>query len=233
MRIAIMQPYVFPYIGYFQLINAVDRFVFYDDVNFIKQGWVNRNRILTGGKEYLFSVPVESISSFKKINETRLKGYDVWRGKFKKTLAQSYSKAPFYQNVSPLLFDFFERDYSNISLLAIDSVKLTLNYLGVVTNIIDSSAVYNNSELKGEERVLDICMKENATHYINAAGGVQLYDRERFANNGIKLNFIKSQQIVYSQGLRQEFIPFLSIIDLLMHNSKEELVEFIDKYELL
>ena len=184
MKIAIMQPYVFPYVGYFQLINAVDIFVFYDDVNFIKQGWINRNNILVNGQPFLFTIPLKKPSSFVKINEVMIneKMRGQWQKKFLLTLQQNYKKAPFFEEGFSIVENIFASSIDEISIskLAIKSVLEVCNYLDIDTKIISSSTIYENKDLSGKERVIDICKKENSLHYINPIGGQELYEQSYF-----------------------------------------------------
>lgn len=234
MKIAVMQPYIFAYIGYFQMIKAVDKFVFYDDVSFIKQGWVNRNRILVNGKDFLFSVPQEKISSYTQIKDSLIskKNYEVWKNKFLQTLEQSYKKSPHYDLVITLIVSVLNKNFSTISELAIDSAISISKYLGLNTKFIISSEKYKNQEMERAARLIDICKQEGADEYLNAIGGMELYSKEEFEEQGIKLNFIKSQPIEYKQ-LKNEFVPWLSIIDVLMFNSVEEINEMLDGYNLI
>jgi hypothetical protein len=229
-----MQPYLFPYIGYYQLINAVDKFVIYDDVNFIKQGWINRNHVLVNGKPYLYTVPLENQSSFSKINETFInqKFYPVWKKKFLKTIEQNYNKAPFFREVFPIVKNVFDIDTNNLSVLAVNSLKIVSNYIGITTIFEDTSTVYQNQNLSSQNRVLDICKKENASVYINPIGGLELYSEKHFSENNIRLNFIKSTMINYNQ-FNTEFVPNLSIIDVLMFNDVSTINEFLTNYELI
>ena len=228
-----MQPYLFPYIGYFQLIHAVDRYVIYNDVAFMKNGWINRNNILVGGHAHLFAVPLQDQSSFKLINEvcTDERGYDRWRSKFLRTLQQAYAKAP---QLGPTM-DLVERvllpGATRIGEIAFHGIREVNKYLGIKTVLIPSSTIYDNKHLSGQDRVLDICAKENATHYINAQGGVALYDRESFRSQGLKLSFIKPKLVPYNQ-FKGPFVPGLSIIDVLMFNTAEHATAMLDGYEL-
>lgn len=229
-----MQPYLFPYIGYFQMIKAVDKFVFYDDVNFIKQGWINRNRILLNAKDFMFTVPLQKANSFTLIKDSLIndKLYNGWKVKFQQTLNQNYKKAPFFDNVISLIHAILEKEHKSISDLAMDSVREISNYLHLKTEFIISSETYNNQGLDRLERLISICKTEHATEYINAVGGQELYSKEDFKNHGIELHFIKSQPIEYTQ-FKNEFVPWLSIIDVLMFNSIEEINEMLNKYELV
>jgi hypothetical protein len=236
MKIAIMQPYIFPYLGYFQLIASVDKFIIYDDVNFIKQGWINRNNILLNGDRHLFSIPVENLTSYKKINDTRIPSrlYDNWLGKFGKTLSAAYKKAPFFPTVHPLVTEVLEkgRTSENISALCNLGIRMVCGYLGMDTDIADSSAVYGNDHLHSYERVIDICKKESADTYINAIGGRELYSKEIFRAQGLDLFFLESPAVTYRQ-FDQPFVPFLSIIDTLMFNSKDDISQYIKSFNLV
>ena len=234
MKLAIMQPYLFPYIGYFQLINAVDKFVIYDDVNFIKQGWINRNNILINNSAHLFTVPLSNQSSFSKINSVMIneKLYSPWVKKFIKSVELSYNKAPFFNEIFPLLHTFFLSEENYISNMASKSLKLISDYIGITTSFEYSSVEYANKYLNSQERVLDICKQEKATQYINPIGGIEIYTKELFENAGIELNFIKTNFIEYKQ-FKNEFIPGLSIIDVLMFNSKEKTKEMLVHFKLI
>lgn len=230
--LGIMQPYIFPYIGYFQLINKVDKFVIYDDVNFINKGWINRNNILVGGKANLFTIPLKGASQNLLINEIWIDNLEGFRKKFLKTIEQSYRKAPFYQSTIEVIEEVFNINLQKIAELTTKSITAICNYLGIQTTIIPSSSIYNNQDLKAQKRILDICKQENATHYINPIGGVELYDKNLFAENDIQLSFIKAKSIEYTQ-FKNEFVPSLSIIDLMMFCSVEQIRGFLEEFELV
>ena len=230
--LAIMQPYLFPYIGYIQLMAAADKFVIYDDVAFINKGWINRNKILVGGKENLFTIPLIGASQNRLIKDLEIDDSTKWRGKFLKTLEQSYKKAPQFQNVFPVIVEIIASEEKMIAGMIVKSLELIANYLEIKTEIISSSSIYQNENLKAQERILDICLKEKAQQYINPSGGMELYNKNHFAEQGISLNFIRSKPIVYPQ-FQNEFIPWLSVIDVLMFNSKEEVNNILNQYELI
>ena len=232
MTIAIMQPYIFPYIGYFQLINAVDKFIIYDDVNFINKGWINRNNILVSGKAHLFTIPLKDASQNKLINEVALSAGEPWQKKFLKTIQQSYQKAPYYQKVFVLIEEIVNLEVNAIYELTLHALIRTCAYIDIKTEIIPSSTIYNNTHLKGQDRILDICKQENARHYINPIGGMELYDKGKFEKEGIKLDFIKSLPAPYTQ-FKNAFVPWLSVIDILMFNSPEEIRKQLKAYELI
>lgn len=233
MTLAIMQPYFLPYIGYVQLMNAVDTFVLYDDVAFINRGWVNRNKLLINGQEYMFTVPLRDASQNKRINEVHLADDPKWRGKLLKTIEQGYRKAPNYQTVMPLTEKIVNFATDSIADLIYFSLVELSQYIGLPTRLVQSSSIYNNTDLKAQDRILDICRQEAATRYINPIGGTELYDKPTFEQAGIKLNFIKANRIEYPQGNRPEFIPWLSILDVLMFNDIPTVQAMLNEYELV
>lgn len=232
MRVSIMQPYFFPYIGYFQLIANADVFVIYDDVNFIKKGWINRNNILVNNKPYLFSMPLQNVSQNKLINEILISDLDKWKTDLLKTISFSYKKAPFYQNVYPLIDKIISFDELNLALYIQNSIQNLCAYLKINTKLIMSSEIDKNNNLNGEDRIIDICLQLGANQYVNAIGGKDLYDSAHFSEKNIKLQFIKSEKIEYKQ-FKNEFIPWLSIIDVLMFNSVSDVKQILNQYELI
>lgn len=235
MTVAVMQPYILPYIGYFQLVKSVDLFVFYDDVNFIKQGWINRNKILTGGKELLFTIPLNDASSFVTIRDTEVNitQFEKWRLKFLKTVVLSYKKAPFFDVVYPIVEDVLTSSFNSIADYACLSVEKIATYLGLKTKFALSSVDYSDTkELDREARLLEIIKRNQSDRYINPIGGQALYEKERFAAHGITLDFIKSKPVVYQQ-FENEFVPWLSILDVLMFNDVAAVNQLLDQYELV
>ncbi len=229
-----MQPYLFPYIGYFQLIQAVDKFVVYDDVAFIKQGWINRNQILLNKNKHMFHIPLDGASSFRRINEIYVSYNPLnWETKFFKTLNQAYRKAPFYDKILPLIESVILKQQGvPISEVALKSISKISEYIQLKTQIIESSSVYNNHELNGEDRIKDICKRENAKIYINAIGGKKLYDKADFATIGVNLFFLEGELKPYKQ-FKNDPIPGLSIIDTLMFCPPEEIKNILTHYRLV
>ena len=230
-----MQPYLFPYIGYFQLICAVDRFVVYDDVAFIKQGWVNRNRILIDGRAAFVTVPVKHASSFTLIRDTLIdddRQNKRWIEKTLKTFDTAYRRAPGFTRVFPIIEAVFTRPTDRVAELAVASLKAVADLLDLPTEWVESSTQYGNAHLRGEERVLAICRAENATAYVNAPGGRDLYDRDRFAAAGLGLHFVQSRPIEYRQ-FHEPFVPSLSIVDVLMFNPLETVRRLVDACDLI
>lgn len=232
MKVAIMQPYLFPYIGYFQLINAVDKFVIYDDVNYIKRGWVNRNRILVNGNPLTFTLPIQGASQNVKINTVLISKDSKWLAKFKKTVEMAYKKAPHYESVNKHIITDFNISEDLLTSVLTKLLKSVCSYLGITTQIVDSSTHYQNTDLSGQNRILDICIQEGANHYINPIGGMEIYDKGLFENRGVKLNFIQTDFLSYKQG-NSTFVSGLSILDVLMFNSKDEVLELLKKYTLV
>lgn len=227
-----MQPYFMPYLGYFQLIDAVDKFIIYDDVNFINKGWINRNAILAGGKAQLFTIPLKEASQNRLIKDISLSDDQVWKKKLQKSLGQSYQKAPYYEEVFPIIDRVINYEAENISDLNRNGIFEINKYLGITTTIVPHSDVYSNTHLKGQNRILDICRQENASTYINPSGGMELYDRSVFEETGIHLFFMKAGLPAYQQS-NQEFIAGLSIIDVMMYNSIENIHIMLKAYQLM
>lgn len=220
MKLAVMQPYLFPYLGYYQLIAAVDRFVVYDDVNFIKKGWVNRNRILVGGREHLFTIPISNLSQNRLISEMRVDRLDRWLTSWFRTLQHHYARAPFYGPTRALLERIFTPPTDRLSDLLFRSLSEVCRYIGLTPDWVPTSSCYENRHLKGQDRILDICVREKADEYINLPGGRQLYEPAAFAVRGIRLRFLEPNLQPYPQS-GGPFVPGLSVIDVLMFNSPE------------
>ena len=233
MKVAIMQPYLFPYIGYFQLINAVDKFVIYDDVQFIKGGWINRNRFLIDGKEKMITFNIKKDSTFLKINQRYfVNDIKIIFAKHLDTISHSYKKAPNFKDICLLLKKIFSYDEKNVSKFIINSLRELCKYMDINTELLISSNLNNKNALKGEERVIYINKILNSSHYINSIGGVELYNRSNFEKNGIKINFLKSKEITYNQ-FYFDFVPNLSIIDVLMFNSRNKIKDLLKEYKLI
>lgn len=234
MKLAIMQPYFMPYIGYFQLIKMVDKFIFYDDVTFIKQGWINRNKILINNQAKMFSIPLSNASSHVLIKDVLISeiAYQKWRKSFFNSIVFSYKKAKNYSKINALIEKILEKRPEKISELAIKSVVEVAQYLDLKTEFEICSDVYSNTYLSGQNRVLDICINEKAITYINPVGGMELYSKSVFQEKNIELFFIKANKSVYPQ-FSEEFVPFLSIIDVLMFNDLEDIHKQLDNFTLL
>lgn len=232
MKVAIMQPYFLPYLGYWQLIAAVDKFVVYDDVNFIKNGWINRNRILSNGKVSYLTIPLYGASPNKMICQVEFSSQVDWRGKIFKSLQAAYGKAPEYKNVISLFEAILYYDYADISDFLVNQIFLLCDFMKLDTRIQNTSKVYENNQLRGQDRVIDICRQEAADTYINPIGGRDLYDSDDFSSAGIDLKFLNSITTPYRQKAT-EFIPGLSIVDILMNNKPEQIRDMLKNYQLV
>lgn len=229
MKVAIMQPYLFPYIGYWQLISAVDMFVIYDDVNFIKKGYINRNNILVNKKPYRFTLELLGASQNKLINEIEI---GINGGKILKTIEMAYKKAPFFKNVFPVIEEILNQEEKNLAKFIGYSLIKISKFLGIDKKFIYSSGIEKNYTLKGQDKIIDICKRLNAKIYINPIGGQELYSKEIFKANNIDLFFLKPIIVEYKQ-FDNEFIPYLSIIDVMMFNSVNEIKNMLKSYELI
>ena len=232
MKVAIMQPYFFPYIGYFQLIGAVDLFIIYDNVKYTKSGWINRNRFLRNGEDIVFTVPVRKDSDFLDVKD-RAVAADFDRGKLLNQLREAYRRAPHFQEAFPVIQRSVMSPLENLFEYIHGSVVEVCRYLGIGTPLVASSSIAVDPVLKAEDRVLALCKAAGASVYINAIGGQKLYSQERFEADDVKLKFLKSHAITYQQ-FGNAFVPSLSIIDVMMFNSAGKIREFIEtEYELV
>jgi hypothetical protein len=232
MKVAIMQPYFFPYIGYFQLIATSDVFLLHDDVQYIKGGWVNRNRILLNGEDRMITLPVQKSAYDLPINA---RSYVPDNQPYKdiiNLIKQAYFKAPFFQQVFPLLNDLLIFADKNVARFNENLIRRIADYLGIKSKIIVSSGMEKNNELAGEPRVLEICKRLGATDYTNPIGGTDLYHQEAFQKQGIALHFLEAQNVRYQQR-GEVWLPFLSIIDVMMFNSIEEIRVLLTQYRLV
>lgn len=216
MRLAIMQPYFLPYIGYWQLMGAVDAFVVYDRIKYTKKGWINRNRMLLNGGDAMFSLQLAQGSDQLMVCERELaQAFDR-----RKLLAQfegAYRRAPQFEVLRPWLQDLVLDPANNLFDYLWQSITKVRDRLGLTTRLIVSSEVAHDESLKGQDKVLAICQAMGAKTYINAIGGMELYDREAFAAQGVELKFHKARPFEYAQ-FGAPFVPWLSILDVLMFN---------------
>ena len=230
MKLAIMQPYFLPYIGYFQLIKAVDKYVIFDDVNFIKKWWITRNNILLDGKSFLFTLTLLEASQNKHINEIIVSN---GQSKILKTISIAYKKAPYFSSVFPMIEKIFDYENKNLAQYVGNSIIHISDYLRLDTEFVYSSDIKEkDTSLKSQHKILNICKVLGASEYINAIGGVNLYSKELFEEHNIKLSFLKTQPIEYKQ-FNECFVPNLSILDVLMFNSVEQTNELLNQFELV
>ena len=232
MKVAIMQPYFFPYVGYFQLIGAVDLFIVYDNIKYTKKGWINRNRMLQSGKDVMFSLPLRSDSDSLDIRDRALAS-DFNRDKFLNQLRGAYSRAPNFAEAFPMLERAVRHEDANLFAYLHQALIRTCKHLGLTTPIRISSTVEIDHGLKNQDKVIGLAKAVGATTYVNAIGGLDLYDRETFKANGLGLEFIRSSPFEYQQ-FGDPFVPWLSIIDVLMFNPLASVRDCIShNYELI
>ena len=254
MTIAIMQPYFMPYIGYFQAINAVDKYILYGNVNFEKKSWVNRNRLMQrNGAIEPMVVPLKMKSSNALIKDIAIDYSTDWQRRLLRSIQTNYGKAPYYEETFSLLTSILSAPYEMLMELNTESIKAVAKHLDITTEIISDNSLYDDMEerlRKSDDvyvefpymlktrpnrrtaRVIEMCKREESNHYINAIGGMELYCKEELAQYGIQLEFIKTKPIVYDQ-FNNKFEPYLSIIDVLMHNGKNKTKQMLEEYELV
>jgi hypothetical protein len=232
MRLGIMQPYFLPYIGYFQLIAAVDQFVIYDNIKYTKKGWINRNRFLQNGKDAMFSLSLKKDSDSLDVCEREL-ATDFDRERLLNQLRGAYRRAPHFGQTLPLIEQVVRYPEPNLFLFLHNGIAQVCAHLGITTKIIVSSEVDIDHQLRAQDKVLALCEALNATAYVNAIGGVELYSKKMFQEKGIELQFIQSKPFNYAQ-FDDAFVPWLSIIDVLMFNPLDAIKACVkNNYELI
>ena len=230
MIVSIMHPYFFPYVGYFQLIFHSDIFVLFDDVQYINLGWVNRNRILRNGKPCWVTLPVRKGSSHLAINQ---RFYQLERNVVRvlRRIEAAYRKAPGFAATFPMIEELLNFSDANVAAFNVNLIERITARLSIGTRFVLSSTMVKDSNLAGQERVIDMCRRLGATHYVNPIGGLHLYQPERFAAAGIKLSFLQTAVSAYPQ-FGQPPVPDLSIIDIFMFNSGESVARLLPEYRL-
>ncbi|MBS3022097.1 hypothetical protein DJFAAGMI_04878 [Comamonas sp. PE63] len=230
MKISIMQPYFFPYIGYYQLAYSVDEFIFFDDVNFIKKGYINRNEILLNKERFRFTLPIHGISQFKKINEHFY--IDDFR-KFKNHLTLAYRDAPFFTPVMSMLEKILQSEEFNVAEINSKTLIYVFEYLKIPRSFSFSSDLNISDSCSGEDRIIEICKLKKCSSYHNAAGGRDLYKKESFAKNNIDIGFVKNEAQDYMQGnSRFIFERNLSMLDVLMWCPPQKIVELLKQHKI-
>lgn len=233
MKVAVMQPYLFPYIGYWQLINAADKFVILDDVNYIMRGFINRNRILLNGQSHMFSIPIKKASQNKLIRDTKLNFSEEDKRKFLMTIKSAYGKAPYFSQVMPVVEQIIDNPEIDLTSYIKNSILRINQYLDIDTEILISSQIEKDNTLKAQDRIIEICKKLNADIYINPCGGRGLYRHCDFEKEGLKLFFLTTiGENIHYQQFKKEFVENLSIVDLLMNNGQNQIRNFLHQYIL-
>jgi hypothetical protein len=231
MRLGIMQPYFLPYIGYWQLLANVDSFVVYDNIQYTKKGWINRNRFLQNGKDALFTIPLKRDSDYVDIiNRSVADDFDP--AKLLNQLEGSYRKAPFFKTAFPVVISIVKAEQRNLFEYLYQSIKKLAEFLEIRTPLVVSSSIGIDHSLRGEDKVLAICKTMQATGYVNAIGGLELYSKANFLAQGISLEFLKTRPIKYQQ-YGGAFVENLSIIDVMMFNSRESISGFFREFDLI
>jgi hypothetical protein len=255
MKLAVMQPYFFPYLGYYQAISAVDKYILYDDLNYIKEGFVNKNRYLVvNGKPSFFVVPVKQKSSYKKIREIEIIDGQKWKRVILNSIFMNYKLSPYFNDVIPVIENVLNTETNFLTTLNARSIMEVSRYLDIRTQIKTDIGEYHDLEEKLEStdeevgrlfphikldypekkviRVFEICKRENAEVFVNAIGGQSLYNKVDFARHNIALYFVKTDDFSYPQR-SPVFYPNLSIIDVMMNCGKEKTKELLYKYTLI
>lgn len=231
-RVAIMQPYFFPYLGYFQLIACVDMFIVYDNIKYTKKGWINRNRLLQNGKDATFSLPLKGGSDCLDVCQREVAA-DFNQGKLLNQFKGAYCGAPYFTQTFPLLEQIVWCNEANLFDFLHHSLLKLCEHLGITTKIKKSSDIAVDRNLRNQDRVLALCEAVGASSYVNAIGGVDLYSKALFQEKGIELKFIRSKPFEYAQ-FGDEFVPCLSIIDVMMFNSLDTIQSCVTtNYELI
>ncbi len=232
MKLAIMQPYFLPYVGYFQLIKSVDNFIVYDNIKYTKKGWINRNRMLQNGADCLFSLPLRKDSDALDVVQ-RFLSVDFSRVKLLNQIIGAYRKAPHFDQSMQLIEQIICFKENNLFAYLHNSIVQVCQFLDIATTIQVSSSIEIDHELQSQERVLALCEATNAKVYVNSIGGLELYSKEEFHNRNIELKFLKSRLFEYCQ-FGKPFIPWLSILDLMMFIPQGDLRDLINhNYDLI
>lgn len=220
MKTAIMQPYFLPYLGYFQLIAAVDCFVVYDTIQYTKRGWINRNQMLRGGQAVPFTLPLQKASDYLDVRDRQLaESFDP--SSLCAQIAGAYRKAPEFARTFPLIESLLHYRGANLFDVIHNALRQCCDHLGIATPIRVSSDVEGGPPaLRGVDRVIDICRRTGASTYVNPPGGRELYSGEHFRAHGLELKFLQPTLPPYRQ-FGSDFVPSLSILDVMMFNSPE------------
>jgi hypothetical protein len=232
MKVAIMQPYFFPYIGYFQLISAVDLFIVYDNIKYSKKGWINRNRMLQNGKAVTFSLPLRGDSDFLDVRDRELAA-EFRTDQLLNRIKGAYFRAPYFKEAFRVIEQVMQYSDHNLFRFLHNSILRTCEYLRIGTEIAISSGIHIDHRLKNQDKVIALCEQAGADVYINAIGGTELYSKEAFQSKGMNIKFIKTMPFEYKQ-FDGQFVTSLSIIDVMMFNSVDTISErLVSNYELM
>ena len=229
MKVAVMQPYFFPYIGYFQLMHAVDCFVIFDDVQYIERGWVNRNLVRLDDRAIWLTLPVWKAARHLRINERSYALDDQTRGDVLRRIQACYSRSSNHTEMGALVATIMESSESNVARFNGHLLRVIAGVLGIDCAIVYASETADCGTLRGVERILELCRVLGATHYVNAIGGKALYDEAAFSMQGIKLSFLSSK---IEPPILREGPQHLSIIDTLMTHPVSTIRSMLTHHEL-
>ncbi len=239
-----MQPYFFPHIGYFQLIHAVDRFFLYDNLDYSRGGWINRNRILVvRGRPTFLSVPIRGRKITKTIRDTILLEDPHWRLSLQRSIHTCYSRSPYFRETLQLVEEILFLETSSLAEINKRCITGVCNHLGVDTEILTDSTPFDALEFELRQRpgtdpirkvtrAIELCRALGADVFINAIGGRALYDKEVFARHGVRVFFVQTRPHTYPQRAAT-FHPSLSIIDVLMNCGRDGTRRLLGEYDLV
>nr|MBF0681998.1 WbqC family protein [Pseudomonas sp.] len=232
-NVAMMQPYLFPYLGYFQLIAHSDAFVLGDDLQYVKASWINRNRVLVNGQPKLITFPLRKGELQDLINQRRLcDDFPREAQKLLRTLELAYARAPYHDDVMPMLREILENPERNLAHFTEQSIRRICAYLQITTPIYVGSELGLPPPVDKQDRVISIAKKLGAEAYINPIGGMALYCPALFRAHGLSLRFLRMDELSYPQ-FKQPFVPSLSIIDVLMFNSRSDVQALLKHFSLI
>jgi hypothetical protein len=230
-RLAIMQPYFLPYMGYWQLINDVDEFIVYDTIKYTKKGWINRNRFHLNGVDKLFSLPLKNDSDSLFVKDRTL-ATDFDRSKLIRQLGNAYAGAPYFKQHFPLIEDIINHPDQNLFGYIFNSIQKICDFLDIKTPLIISSDIPSDHEnAKGQDKVINLCHARYATDYINPIGGLNLYDKQIFKHEHINLSFIRARVLDYTYENNAQCLPHLSIVDVMMHCPRDKILSYRTWFE--
>lgn len=236
MKLGIMQPYFFPYIGYFSLIKYVDKFILFDTPQYISHGWINRNRILNqNGEAKYITVPIQKASQNTKILDVKIDNTKKWKESILGSLTVYKRKAPYYEVIEKLVKKILTSSGNNMTELNYTALIETCYYLGIKTPIEIYSGM--NVELREEikapdEWALNITKELGYKVYVNLPGGQSFFDKRKYEKENIRLEFIENSLPVYIQRIGH-FEKGLSIIDVMMFCDVNSISEMLDDYRII
>lgn len=228
-----MQPYFLPYIGYFQLMSVVDQFIVYDNIKYVKKGWINRNRVLANGKVQNISIPLKKASDSSMICERELsRNAGRLLDKQLRMIEESYRKAPFFSQTFDVVERCFKYKESSLFEYLLFSLKKVCRYLNIDTRITVSSTIDIEYSLKKDIKILAICKAIGSTEFINPIGGIDLYSKQEFSEKGVELKFLHPHLNEYPQS-SPDFVSGLSIIDVMMYNGPLSVSKMLTDFNMV